>query len=559
MARKDRFFMREKEFCVVYLLRKHKRIRKWSKQIKKQSRDYKTPNEFNDESTWKNFNISVKVIIKAENLLEKAYPKTCKRHEIFHYHLKTDECIQNAIKATEIFGEIQERSILVIGRAGIGKTVLTRKLMHEWKHSKEEFWQDKLVVLIRCCALKKGYNSVKDMLSECDKASNQDFEQIYQFIQVHPEKTLLLIDGVDELDNDELEQPYVKTVFTWLSDLVGGKLLPDATVLITSRPTAENRYRMLPFDRTVEIVGFFDDQIKKCVNKISIENNDFSHQIINCIESSLELICLCYIPANTKMICQILNENFRKELEVPKTITEVYKRALIEFYNDPCENDMNEIKHIAYNRIDGRSLIYEKDASDPRILKTSSIFHEIPRTGVRLLFCFDHLTLQEFLAAKHVVEDEKNIEKFLEDNCKNPKWHLVIQFVAGLVGDMKRSETNTKKLTKDIEQRFEKWISHLFRDDGDKALGFLGMKCLYEMQDIDVIKSACTKLNSTESNIVEIRNVSFTPLDSFNLCKFISKCGHIEKIVLISCKFDKQSCLELENNCPKRHGIIVKA
>ena len=99
--------------------------------------------------------------------------------------------------------------------------------------------------------------------------------------------------------------------------------------------------------------------------------------------------------------------------------------------------------------------------------------------------------------------------------------------------------------------RFEKWISHLFRDDGDKVLGFLGMKCLYEMQDIDVIKSACTKLSSKESNIVEIRNVSFTPLDSFNLCKFISKCGHIKKIVFTLCKFDKQSCFELEKQLSK--------
>ena len=91
MACKDSFFKREKEFCVVYLIRKNKRIRKWSKQIKKQSRDYKTPNEFNDESTLKISDISVNVNIKAESLLEKAYPKTYIRHEILHYQLKPDE------------------------------------------------------------------------------------------------------------------------------------------------------------------------------------------------------------------------------------------------------------------------------------------------------------------------------------------------------------------------------------------------------------------------------------------------------------------------------------
>ena len=50
-------------------------------------------------------------------------------------------------------------------------------------------------------------------------------------------------------------------------------------------------------------------------------------------------------------------------------------------------------------------------------------------------FCFLHLTLQEFFAALSVVDDMNNIKKFLEEGIQDPKWHFVIQFVAGLIGD----------------------------------------------------------------------------------------------------------------------------
>ena len=51
------------------------------------------------------------------------------------------------------------------------------------------------------------------------------------------------------------------------------------------------------------------------------------------------------------------------------------------------------------------------------------------------IYCFLHLTIQEFLAALHVVDDMDNVESFLSEHIENPKWHLVILFVAGLIGD----------------------------------------------------------------------------------------------------------------------------
>ncbi len=64
------------------------------------------------------------------------------------------------------------------------------------------------------------------------------------------------------------------------------------------------------------------------------------------------------------------------------------------------------------------------------------------------IFCFLHLTIQEFLAALHVVDDMKNLESFLYEHFGNPKWQLVIQFVAGLIGDKMRELEEERNLLK---------------------------------------------------------------------------------------------------------------
>jgi hypothetical protein len=63
-------------------------------------------------------------------------------------------------------------------------------------------------------------------------------------------------------------------------------------------------------------------------------------------------------------------------------------------------------------------------------------------------FCFLHLTIQEFLAALHVVDDMENIGSFLSEHFGNPSWHLVIQFVAGLIGDKIRELKEERNVSK---------------------------------------------------------------------------------------------------------------
>ena len=118
--------------------------------------------------------------------------------------------------------------------------------------------------------------------------------------------------------------------------LVKGTLLPGVTVLTTSRPTVEQTYKGLIFDRKVEILGFHEEQIKDYVERFCREDKQKSSEIGHLIKESPELLSLCYIPVNSYIVCLTLKEcigvdekeQVACQSNVPRTITELYKRAI---------------------------------------------------------------------------------------------------------------------------------------------------------------------------------------------------------------------------------------
>ncbi|XP_046843198.1 NACHT, LRR and PYD domains-containing protein 3-like [Xenia sp. Carnegie-2017] len=586
-------FKSKDKFCTVYLHQKPEKSleenkNKSAKWLEKNKNDlytnkvFEVHDNFGDENKkWRNLdNIYVNVILQAERQLKNAYPETFNRHEIFHSYLELRNDAKKLTRITEIFKPIlgeqstsYPRSILVIGRPGIGKTMLTKKLIYEWKNNRDEFWHDKLVVLVKCRDLKTSDITLKEMLYRCDGLKDKHYSQVYQFIITYPKQTVIIIDGLDELFLNRLEFHETKnSVFKLIKKLVEGETLSDAIVLVTSRPTAEHAYGDLKFDRTVEILGFFEDQIKEYINKFCGKDKNTAKNIYKHINTSLELKSLCYIPVNSYIVCLTLKESLTcKAKDIPKTITELYNRAIkvllwkhhplcksgkIPRNNDyliiplppELKKDIEKIKDIAVSGIAEGNLIFEKRSDSAfHEVENCGIFHRIPDVS-RFQYCFLHLTIQEFLAAQCIVDKLSEIPQFLDNYVSDPKWHLVIQFVAGLIGDKKRSDyIGDTKIVEEVEQKFKDWISNMFSFTGDKVLGFLGVKCLYELQDKDVLRSACTELENF-SQKTQIDGVSFTPVDSNAMFEFLSECEHITRLSFHDCKFlDNHSFLPLKN------------
>ena len=487
---KDDNLLTDLEFCCVYILRKRKRIRKVMKKIRENISDdiFYLHDDFGEKhlSRRKLEEMYVNIIIQPGR--ESAWPFTRKfqhRHEIYDAHFKVPVGATTLTKTSDLFKLIPKdhpKTILVVGRPGIGKTLLTKKIFYQWQQQAIKFWHDKMVILIRFRNFNKdmGKTNLREMLRHSDglNMSTADFNSIYEYICLFPNNLILIFDGLDELKINEESLTESKPVNSHnavthilqiFKQLVKNELLPGATVLTTSRPTAEQVYKHYEFYCNIEILGFHEKQIKEYVGKFCCNDIQKSSKIWHLIKASPELLSLCYIPVNSYIVCLTLKESIEADGQsnIPKTITELYERAIkILLYRhhskykdkdppkdyiianlpDELQKDLDKLKKIARNRMIEEQLIFEFRSDDESFaeLEDCGLFNKLEDKR-KNIFCFLHLTIQEFLAALHVVDDMENVESFLCEHIYNPKWHLVIQFVAGLIRD-KMTELKKEKI-----------------------------------------------------------------------------------------------------------------
>ena len=480
------------EFCSVYILRKRKRIRKLIRKIRENISDdiFELHDDFGgkrlSDRKLEDMYINA-LILEGRELYSTSRKRFKNRHETYEAHFKLPPNSVTTTEAQKLFTPMsghRPKTILVVGRPGIGKTLMTKKILYQWTKQKPDFWHDLLVMVIRFRDFNKtgGRTSLQEMLQHSYgfNVSSMDYNHIYEYICLVPNKVVLIFDGLDELKVDHeavteeiaLKSPSkISHVIQIYRKIVEGKLLPGITVLTTSRPTAEHIYQNLKFDREVELIGFDQKRIKDYVEKFCHPDTQKSSQIWDLIQQSPELLGLCYIPVNSYIVCLTLKESIEAEglTNTPRTITELYKRAINillfrhhrEYKDKPIpknyitgrlpeqlQNDLDKLKEIARNGMIENKLIFECDDDDVDVAKLSDcgLFNKLEDKR-RNDFCFLHLTIQEFLAALDVVDDVNNVESFLCEHIDDPQWHLVIQFVSGLVGDKVRElETESKKL-----------------------------------------------------------------------------------------------------------------
>ena len=464
----------------------------------------------------------IDVVIHTERAKRPFSEKLLARHEIYDVYT---EIPSNSIRLEEIkdlFFPNEDtkgkfpRSILAIGRPGIGKTVLTEKIIRDWAQGIDDFYCDKVAFFFKFRWLNfdelKNISLKKFLHFGTGNLSEEYFEQIYKEITNEPRKAILIFDGLDEFRGDTLnclEQSRNTpndlnsgmAAINLCIKLISGDLLKGATVLVTSRPTADDFYSKLDFDRNVEIIGFTREKIEEYVKKFC-ENNksEIAPQIWNHIQSSSELSNLCYIPVNCFIVCVTLSDcfiNLRSTL--PTTLTELYQTAInyCEKYHhrindgDPIKKEtLGKLQDMAFHGIENDQLVFDEESFDEQI-RNSGLVNSLsnPIFPLKTQFCFIHLTMQEFLAAKHATETfaPAKLKKFISDHVRSGKWHLVLQFIAGLL--RKRIE-----LEKEYKECLLAFAESIHVHDGKimvekKTHNAFVMKCLREVDSEDIVKN----------------------------------------------------------------------
>ena len=260
----------------------------------------------------------------------------------------------------------EHTNVLVVGRPMIGKTSLSTKMLRSWA-SGEAFNGDHgetsahfdVVFLLKFRRFNDNANlSLRELLARAETVQRLD-DAVWDFMNKESTKVLLIFDGVDEysrkedINSQEDDDPAYKNnveekmpVSVLYNKLAEGKLLPGASILTTTRPTAVKCVRHVRFQRTVEIRGFTSqDVVKEYVEKFTRGFPEAKEKMWEHIKSNINLFSFCYIPMNCFLICHCLLQIILSESSqaLPTKITVIYKMTVkMVFFNHNREGVLSK-------------------------------------------------------------------------------------------------------------------------------------------------------------------------------------------------------------------------
>ncbi|XP_070814293.1 NLR family CARD domain-containing protein 3-like isoform X1 [Chaetodon trifascialis] len=327
------------------------------------------------------------------------------------------------------------RTVMTKGVAGIGKTVLTQKFTVDWAEDKaQQDIQFMFPLTFReLNVLREKRFSLVELVHhffpETKEAGICRFEEF---------RVLFILDGLDEsrlpLDftNNEIltDATESTSVDVLLTNLIRRKLLPSAYLWITTRPAAANQIPPECVDMVTEVRGFTDEQKEEYFRK-RFRDEEQARRIISHIKTSRSLHIMCHIPVFCWITATVLEDvmKTREEGQLPKTLTEMYIHFLVVQskvknikYDGGAESDpqwtpesrkmIKSLGKLAFEQLQkGNLIFYQSDLTECGIdIRAASvysgvftqIFKEERGLYQDKVFCFVHLSVQEFLAALHV-------------------------------------------------------------------------------------------------------------------------------------------------------------
>uniref|UniRef100_A0A671VGG3 B30.2/SPRY domain-containing protein n=1 Tax=Sparus aurata TaxID=8175 RepID=A0A671VGG3_SPAAU len=345
------------------------------------------------------------------------------------------------------------RTVMTKGVAGIGKTVLTQKFTLDWAEDKAN--QD---IQFTFPFTFRELNVLKEKRFSLVELVHHLFTETREICSFEEFQVLFIFDGLDEcrlpLDfhNTEILTDVTEStsVDVMLTNLIRGKLLPSARLWITTRPAAANQIPPECVDMVTEVRGFTDPQKEEYFRK-RFRDEEQRNTIISHIKTSRSLHIMCHIPVFCWITATVLDDvlKTKEEGELPKTLTEMYIHFLVVQskvknvkYDGGAETDphwtpesrkMTEsLGKLAFDQLQrGNLIFYESDLTECGIdIRAASVYSGVftqifkEESGLYQdkVFCFVHLSVQEFLAALHVHLTFINSGVNLLSEEPSPKW-----------------------------------------------------------------------------------------------------------------------------------------
>ncbi len=381
--------------------------------------------------------------------------------------VETDKEKRKSILHTDLFKTSSDnkpvRKIVVKGNAGIGKTTLCTMLAEEWAKGKILTQFDCVLLLPLRDNEVSSAQSLPELIKLFHPSEKVRRPPTERMEDKEGEGVLIIADGWDELSEG------ARANGSFLYKLLLGCGCSKASVLLTSRHSATAPLHKLPsVDSFIEVVGFDEENIKQYIDEDFKQDPEKASSLMEQLESNPLIQSLCSVPLNCAIVCDLWHKS---QQTLPSTITELYftitrgvvlrdinkkfpqygVKSLESFDSIPEElkKEFWLVCRFAFEFLSSDQIVFSDSeiasfAQDTMFSEKKPFFFGLLQTahsilpgqssvGYGLSFHFAHLTIQEFLAALHIVTlSHEKKQKICDSYAGNDRFNMVWRFVFGL-------------------------------------------------------------------------------------------------------------------------------